>query len=154
MKDNRTQQIINELLQAYGMETETVLNYLADSVNLDGVRAEEIKKSLADDITEELTHAQRIAHRVHELGGTVPGSMAFKPQQSYLQPPFDSTDVVSVIKGVIAAEETAIAHYNKIIRSCEGYDYVTQEMCIQLLGAEESHRREFRGYLAEYEKSS
>lgn len=33
-----------ELLRtAYCMELETIMNYLANSVNLDGVRAEEIK---------------------------------------------------------------------------------------------------------------
>jgi bacterioferritin len=35
---------------------------------------------------------------------------------------------------------------------CEGIDYVTQELCIELLGQEEEHRRQFRGYLKEYEK--
>ncbi len=40
------------LTEAYWMELETVTNYLANSVDLDGVRAEEIKKSLAADITE------------------------------------------------------------------------------------------------------
>ena len=43
-----------------GMEIETVLNYLANSINLDGVRAEEIKKSLAADITEKIMHAQQL----------------------------------------------------------------------------------------------
>ncbi len=152
MAEDKTQEIIQELIVAYWMEAETVLNYIANSVNLDGVRAEEIKKSLVTDITEEIGHAQRLAARVHELGGSVPGSMAFKPAQTALQPPADSTDVVTVIKGVIAAEDGACAQYNKIIKLCEGEDYVTQDLCIQLLGMEESHRREFKGFLAEYEK--
>ncbi len=40
-------QIIEMLKTAYSMELETVMNYLANSTNLDGIRAEEIKKSLA-----------------------------------------------------------------------------------------------------------
>ena len=48
---------ISMLQTAYCMELETIMNYLANSVNLDGVRAEEIKKSLAADIAEELMHA-------------------------------------------------------------------------------------------------
>ncbi len=43
--------IIDELIKSYFMELETVVNYLANSVNLDGVRAEEIKKSLDADVT-------------------------------------------------------------------------------------------------------
>ena len=42
---------------------------------------------------------------------------------------------------------------NKIIKLCDGIDYVTQDMCIALLADEEQHRREFRGFLMEYEKS-
>ena len=43
------------------MEIETVMSYIANSVNPDGVRAQEIKESLAQDITEELGHAQQFA---------------------------------------------------------------------------------------------
>ena len=66
-------QVIEMLTAAYSMEIETVLNYLANSVNLDGVRAEEIKKSLAADITEEIMHAQQLGQRIKQLGGLVPG---------------------------------------------------------------------------------
>lgn len=134
------------------MEIETVVNYITHSVNLDGVRAEEIKKSLALDVTEELAHAQTLAKRIKELEGIVPGSKDFKPVQTFLQPLKDTTDVQTVIEGVIEAEEGAVKQYNKIIKLCEGKDYVTQDMCITLLGMEESHRREFVGFLKEYKK--
>ena len=152
MEEQQRKELIRELIAAYWMEMEAVQNFIANSTNLDGVRAEEIKKSLAEDIVEELGHAQRIATRVHELGGTVPGSKAFKAQQEALQPPADSTDVISVIKGVIQTEQAVIDQYTKIIKLCEGVDYVTQDLCIQGLAGEESHRREFEGFLAEYEK--
>lgn len=151
MADQRDK-IIAELITAYRMELETVMNYLANSTNLDGVRAEEIKKSLAADISAELGHAQTLARRIKTLGGQVPGSLAFTWDQRSLQPPPDQTDVVTVIRGVIEAEEGAIAQYNKIIKLCEGTDYVTQDICIQLLGDEEEHRREFIGFLKEYAK--
>jgi len=148
----RTEKIIEALLKSYWLEMETVQNYLAQSVNLDGVRAEEIKKALAVDIQEELSHAQRLAKRIKTIGGVMPGSMAFKAVQKSLQPNKDTTDVIAVIKGVIDAEEAAISQYKKAIALCEGKDYVTQDLCIQLLGMEEDHRREFKGFLKEYEK--
>jgi bacterioferritin len=150
MSTNR-EAIIAELTVAYWMEIETVMNYIAHSHNLDGVRAEEIKKSLAADVPAELTHAQTLAQRIKTIGGGVPGSKQFRAGQEALQPPAKTTDVVSVIKGVIAAEESAIAQYNKIIKLCDGVDYVTQDICITALGDEESHLREFRGFLKEYE---
>ncbi len=151
MADARAK-IIEELKTAYRMELETVMNYIANSINLDGVRAEEIKKSLAADVTAELGHAQLLGKRIKTLGGQVPGSLALKWDQKALQPPADQTDVVTVIKGVIEAEESAIQQYNKLIKLCDGTDYVTQDLCIQTLGDEEEHRREFVGFLKEYAK--
>lgn len=143
-------EIIENLIKSYWMEIETVVNYISNSINLDGVRAEEIKKSLAQDVTEEIGHAQTLAKRIKEIGGLVPGSADFKPVQSFLQTKEDTTDVVSVIEGVIAAENGAIEQYNKIIKLCEGVDYVTQDLAIGLLAMEESHRIEFVGFLKEY----
>ena len=151
-KKSTTDRIIRELAVAYGMELETLQNYLANSVDLDGVRADLIKKALAADITAELGHATLLANRIKTLGGRVPGSFENERTQKYLQPPKDSTDVVAIIQGVIQAEEGAIAQYNKIIRLCDGVDYVTQDLVIGILGDEESHRREFLGFLKEYAK--
>ncbi|MEO0454879.1 MAG: ferritin-like domain-containing protein [Verrucomicrobiota bacterium] len=144
--------IIQELKVAYAMELETIQNYIACSVNPDGVRVETIKKALAADIVEELTHAQTLANRIKTIGGIVPGSLSLDRSQQSLQPPEDSTDIIAVIKGVIDAEDGAIAQYNKIIQISDGRDYVTQDMAIELLSGEENHRREFVGFLKEYEK--
>lgn len=151
MSEDVREQIIQELTVAYWMELETVMNYIAQSTNLDGVRAEEIKKSLAADVTEELGHAQVLAKRIKTIGGKVPGSQQFAARQASLQPKHDTTDVISVIKGVIDAEDSAIAQYNKLIKLSDGVDYVTQDLCIQSLADEEEHRRAFIGYLTEYE---
>ncbi len=145
-------EIVEALKTAYAMELETVQNYIAASVNLDGVRSDVVKKALAADIAEELTHAQTLANRIKTIGGQVPGSLALERKQKSLQPLEDSTDIVGVIKGVIDAEEAAIAQYNAIIKLCDGVDYVTQDMAIGLLSGEEDHRREFIGFLKEYEK--
>lgn len=151
MNQAKRDEIIEELTKVYWMELEATINYLAISVDLDGIRAEEIKKSLAADIQTEISHALDLAARIKEIGGKVPGSFEFKPIQSSLQPPDNSTDVVSAIHGVIEAENAAIDQYNKIIRLCDGLDYVTQDLCVRLLADEETHRREFRGFLKEYE---
>ena len=149
-KDN--QDIIRELRMAYAMELETVQNYIANSVHLDGVRSDVIKKALAADVGTEVTHAQQLAHRINTIGGRVPGSLELTRTQTYLQPPKDPTIIVAVIKGVITAEQIAITLYNTLITLCEGRDYVTQELVIQILGSEEDHHREFVGFLKEYER--
>jgi bacterioferritin len=145
------ERVVELLAKAYWMEVETVMSYIAASVNLDGVRAQEIKESLAEDVTEELGHAQRFADRIKELYGVVPGSEDFSAEQSYLQPPEEQTDIVHVIRGVIKAETGAIEHYTRIVEETEGVDPVTQDMVIDILHDEQGHRRLFEGFLREYE---
>jgi len=151
--DQRTkrEEIIGMLEKAYWMEIETVMSYIANSVNPDGVRAQEIKESLEKDITEELGHAKLFAERIKELYGVVPGSQDFSAEQSYLQPPEHQTDIVAVIRGVIEAETGAIEHYTKIVEATDGVDPVTNDMVIDILHDEQGHRRLFEGFLREYE---
>jgi bacterioferritin len=144
-------EIVELLTKAYWMEIETVMSYVAGSVNPDGLRAQEIVEALEEDIQEELGHAQRFAQRIKELYGVVPGSLEFRAEQSYLQPPEQQTDIVHVIRGVIEAESGAIAHYNRIIEATDGVDWVTQDMVIDVLRDEEGHRRLFEGFLRECE---
>src|ERR671917_1241224 len=142
-------EIIDMLERAYWMEIETVISYITNSVNPDGIRAQEIIESLRTDVQEELGHAQQFADRIKELYGTVPGSMEFTPEQTYLQPPEQQTDIVHVIKGVIEAETGAIEHYNRIIEATESVDPVTNDMVVTILHDEEGHRRLFEGFLKE-----
>jgi bacterioferritin len=154
LAEDRTEQrtqIIRMLKKAYWMEMETVMSYVANSINPDGVRAQEIVESLSADVQEELGHAQQFAHRIKELYGVVPGSQEFNAEQTYLQPPDQQTDMVHVIKGVIEAETKAIEQYNAIIEATDGIDPVTNDVMIGILHDEESHRRLFEGYLREYE---
>ncbi len=147
------EQIVASLRKAYNMELETIVNYLANSLDLEGVRADFIKQALATDIQGELTHAQQLGNRIKQLGGSVPGSLQLEMTQRYLQPPEDTTDVVTIIKGVLKAEEEAINHYKSLIKLTEGEDYVTQDLAITILADEEGHRQQFQGYLKEYTKA-
>ena len=151
---DKREEIVGLLTRAYWMEVETVMSYLANSINPDGVRAQEICESLAADIQEELGHAQQFGQRIKELYGVVPGSLEFHAQQSELQPPAEQTDLVHVINGVIAAETGAIEHYTRMIEATDGVDWVTQDMVIAILGDEQRHRRLFEGFLREFEPAA
>ena len=147
----RRDELIELLKRAYWMEIETTMSYIANSTNPDGLRAQEVIESLRTDIQEELGHAQEFAKRIKELYGVVPGSMDFTPEQTYLQPPAEQTDIVHVIKGVIEAENGAIDHYNQLIELTEDIDPVTADMITAILRDEEGHRRLFEGFLREFE---
>jgi bacterioferritin len=91
--DAKRKEIIDLLTQAYWMEVETVASYIANSINPDGVRAKEIKNSLAGG-----HHGgaePRPAVRPADQGAVRPrpGTFHFKPVQKSLQPGADPTDV-------------------------------------------------------------
>jgi bacterioferritin len=143
--------VIDLLQKAYGDEMETVMNYQTNAIVLDGVRAEEIKESLQQDIQEELTHAQQLGNRLKQLDARPPSSAEFTPRQDSLQPPEDSTDVLSVIRGVLDAEEDAIDTYRALINAAEDADDpVTEDLAVTILADEEGHRTEFQGFEKEY----
>jgi bacterioferritin len=150
-KRDQREQIIQLLTKAYWMEIETVMSYIANSTNPDGLRAQEVIESLQTDIQEELGHAQEFAKRIKELYGVVPGSLDFTAEQTFLQPPEQQTDIVHVIKGVIEAETGAIEHYNALLEVTEPIDPVTTDMVVGILRDEEGHRRLFEGFLREFE---
>jgi bacterioferritin len=150
-KAQERERIVGMLTKAYWMEIETVMSYIANSTNPDGVRAQEVIASLREDIQEELGHATQYATRIKELYGVVPGSLEFEAEQDFLQPPEHQNDIVHVIRGVIAAETGAIDFYNEIIEATEQSDPVTNDMVIAILRDEEGHRRLFEGFLREYE---
>lgn len=144
-------EILALLERAYWMEMETVMSYTANAAALDGIRAEEVTEALSADVDEELGHARQFAARIKDLYGTPPGSMDFKAEQASLQPPADATDVIAVIRGVIEAEAGAIEHYTRLIEACDGVDWATQDMVIDILRDEEGHLRQFERYLREFE---
>lgn len=149
MTNAKRKKIVDMLRKSYNMELETVANYLANSIHLDGFKAKHIKDALAGDVTEELGHATRLAHRIRVLDGAIPGSMELVMEQKGMQPPKDPLDIVAIIEGVIEAEDGAIKQYQKIIEATDGDDPVTQDLCIELKGDEEEHKRLFKGFLAE-----
>lgn len=146
------EQVVGLLRSAYNDEIETVMNYLTNAVVLDGVSAEEVKESLRTDAKqEELRHAERIGMRLKELDAQPPASFEFEPEQEALQPPEDTADVRSVIDGVIEYEEDAIDTYRSLIEAARtADDPVTEDLAIDILSDEESHRTEFRSFREGY----
>ena len=147
------EEVTDLLKKAYADEIETVMNYLTNSIILDGVSAEEVKESLEADIQEELGHAEMLGQRLKQLDERPPASYDFEARQESLQPPENSTDVLSVINGVLDAEEDAIETYRSLITAAGDEDPVTEDIAVTILADEEAHRTEFRGFKREYDSS-
>jgi bacterioferritin len=140
---DRTREIITRLKKSYAMELESVQNFLANSVDLDGPAADELKKILETAVARELKHARRLAKRIKVLDGRVPGSLELPREQNFLQPPMNQRDFAAVLRGALTATDAAIAHYQATVQMTEGLDYVTQDLLIDLLTEEQEQRRLF-----------
>jgi bacterioferritin len=146
---DKAKEIIAELKRSYAIELETMQNYLAHSIDLDGKETEPIRTSLEEQINLKLKHARRLAKRINVLGGRLPGSLELSREQNLLPPPSDQMDAMAVVHGVLSVNETAIGQYQKIIHLTEGLDYVTQDMVIDLLSDERELHRLFLGFLTQ-----
>ena len=151
---DQREHVVELLTKAYWMEIETVMSYIAASVNLDGVRAQR-DQGVARRATSRRSSATPAASPSGSRSSTAScrGREDFSAEQTFLQPPDEQTDIVHVIQGVIEAETGAIEHYTRIIEETEGVDPVTQDMVIEILRDEQGHRRLFEGFLREFEKS-
>ncbi|MFB6150368.1 MAG: ferritin-like domain-containing protein [Haloarculaceae archaeon] len=144
--------IVELLRQAYLDEVETAMNYLANGIYLETVRGEMVAESLMEDVEEELGHAEELGYRLRFYGEVPPASADFEVNQDSLQPPADGSDVLSVIEGVIEAEEDAIDTYEALIEAAEAADDpVTEDLATELLADEQAHRAEFLSFRKEFE---
>lgn len=143
--------VLELLIEAYFDELETMMNYIAVSENLETVAGEEVAESFSGDVSDELNHAQRLAERIHILGGDVPVSAAFEPDQIQYQT-VGSEDVEEAIEAAISAEQDAQEVYRELIEAAVAFDDpVTEDLAIELLEDEEGHERELRDLLAEFQ---
>ena len=148
----KREEIVALLTRAYWMEMETVMSYLANSAHLDGIRAEEIAEALAADVDRGARPRQAVrrahqgplrhAARLDGLRGRADLPAAARGPDRRRRPSSS---------GVIEAEAGAIEHYTRIIEACDGVDWATQDMVIDILRDEENHLRTFERYLTEYE---
>jgi bacterioferritin len=145
---DRAREIVTGLKKAYAMALESMQNYLANSVHLEGPLAEEVHEFMDHAGSRELRHARRLAKRIKILDNRVPGSLELARDQSYLQPPADNRDLHTVIRGALTATDTAITHYQEMVRMTESLDYVTQDLLIELLTEKREQKKAFQQLLA------
>jgi ferritin-like protein len=147
LRVDKANEIIGELRKSYGGEFETLQNYLAHSIDLEGPDLQGVRTALEASISPRLKNLRRLARRINVLGGRIPGSLESPRAQHYLQPAPEKPDAVEVIQGVLRASENAIAQYEKIIGLTEGNDFVTQDLLIDLLSHEREQHKLFNGLL-------
>jgi len=128
-------EVLNEVLAT---ETVCTLRYRSHYFMAKGVHAPGIEDEFLQHATDEQGHADRVAKRITELGGTPnldPDGLAERSHAQY----GTGETLIEMIREDLVAERIAIATYSEIIRWLGNDDPTTRRMMEELLATEEEH---------------
>jgi bacterioferritin len=140
----RVVEVLNEVLAT---ETVCVLRYKSHYFRAKGVHAPGVADEFLEHATEEQQHADRVAKRITELGGTPNLDPAGLATRSHAQYGTGET-LNDMIKEDLIAERIAIGTYSEIVRWLANDDPTTRRMIEDLLAKEEEHADDLANLLA------
>lgn len=139
--------IIQLLNDALATELVCVLRYKRHYFTATGVNSSKIKDEFLVHANAEAGHADRIAERIVQLGGSPnfsPDSLTSRSHADY----DDSTDLKAMIKANLIAERIAVESYRQMINLISDYDSTTRRMLEDILADEEEHADELSDWLS------
>ncbi|MDR5854138.1 ferritin-like domain-containing protein [Caballeronia sp. LZ062] len=137
----------------YSADRETVLKLLNDALATEwvctlrykrhyfmakGIHSEAVAKEFAEHATEEQEHADMLAERIVQLGGSpdfAPDSLKSRSHSEYKE----GADLIDMIRENLIAERIAIDTYREIIRYLGDKDVTTRRIFEEILAVEEEH---------------
>ncbi|WP_428074436.1 ferritin-like domain-containing protein [Candidatus Avelusimicrobium luingense] len=146
------EEVIRLLNQAFSDEWLAYYQYWVGAQIVCGLMAATLRPELEEHANEELDHAQKLAKRIIELGGTPVLSPEEWYKQStcgYLEP--KNHDAVQVLKQNLQAERCAIEVYNKLLKYVFNKDMITAHIVRQILQDEIEHEQELEDLGKDYE---
>ena len=145
------QTVIKILNEALATELVCVLRYKRHYFMAQGIHAEPIAQEFLQHATEEQGHADEIASRIVQLGGSPnfnPEGMLMRSHSEYVE----GSTLVEMIKEDLVAERIAIDSYTEIIRYIGDNDYTTRRMLEGILAVEEEHADDLASFLADLDQ--
>jgi bacterioferritin len=128
-------EVLNEVLAT---ETVCTLRYRSHYFMAQGVHAPGVEDEFLEHAKEEQDHADRVAKRITELGGTPNLDPAGLASRSHAQYGVGS-NLKQMIEEDLVAERIAVATYSEIVRWLGNDDPTTRRMMEELLAKEEEH---------------
>jgi bacterioferritin len=123
-----------------------VLRYRRHYFMATGIHAQAVAAEFLEHATEEQEHADRIAHRITQLGGEPdfnPEGLATRSHSEYVE----GTDLVDMIREDLVAERVAIESYGEIVRYLGENDPTTRRMLEEILAVEEEHAEDLQALI-------
>ena len=139
-------QAIHLLNNALATELVCVLRYRQHAIAATGIHAAPIAAEFLVHSNEELAHADLLAKRIVQLGGTPmmdPAGLTERSHAEYVA----CDDLKQMIRENLVAERIAIESYRELIRFFGNKDSTTRSMLEGILATEEEHADELADLL-------
>lgn len=145
IKGIEVKEIIDLLNKAYADEWLAYYQYFIEAKVIKGIMKDAAIAELDQHATDELRHANMVADRIAQLGGTPllnPKEWFIHTNCGYEEP--SSFDVVAILKDSIKGEQCAIKTYSKLAETVKGKDIVTYDMVSEILADEVEHEEDLQ----------
>jgi bacterioferritin len=144
------QTVLNLLNEALATELVCVLRYKYHHFMVKGINAESIGQEFLEHAKEEEEHADRIAARIVQLGGSPefnPDALTKHSHSEYVQ----GQTALEMITEDLVAERIAIDSYREIIKYIGDSDSTTRRLLEEILENEEEHAEDLSSMLSRYD---
>jgi len=143
--------VIKLLNEALATEIVCVLRYKRHYFMAQGIHADPIAQEFLTHANEEQGHADQIAGRIVQLGGSPnlsPEGLLSRSHSEYVE----GETLIDMIREDLVAERVAIDSYNEMIRYVGNDDVTTRRMLETILAVEEEHANDLVSFLADMDK--
>lgn len=141
------------LNEALATELVCVLRYRRHYFMAAGIHSESVKAEFLTHAQEEQGHADQIAERIVQLGGSPnfnPDGLQLRSHAEYVE----GETLVDMIKEDLVAERIAIDSYREMVSFFGPHDTTTRTMLERILAVEEEHAEEMSSLLGEFVHNS
>ena len=143
--------VIRLLNEALATEIVCVLRYKRHYFMAQGIHADPIAQEFLTHANEEQGHADQIAGRIVQLGGSPnfsPEGLLTRSHSEYAE----GSTLLDMIKEDLVAERVAIDSYTEMIRYVGDNDYTTRRTLEGILAVEKEHADDLSSFLADMDK--
>ena len=137
--------IITMLNRAYADEWLAYYQYFIEAKVVRGIMKDAAISELTQHAADELRHANMVADRILQLGGTPlinPQAWFTYSDCGYKEP--KDFDVVSILEDSIKGEQCAISIYSKLAEMTKDKDIVTYDIVSEILADEVEHEEDLQ----------
>ncbi len=138
-------EIITVLNKAYADEWLAYYQYYIEAKVIKGIMKDAAIAELTQHAADELRHANMVADRILQLGGTPllnPQDWFTHSNCGYGEP--KDFDVVSILEDSIKGEQCAISIYSKLVDMTREKDIVTYDIVSEILADEVEHEEDLQ----------